>query len=201
MSYHSLPPLRYDASPDPASPSNPSLSRTHPRLFARPHLRSKPSIIDELLPTPASRPNLIHTNADTIRILRRIGSLGVIVVFLLSVIFLASTDEGSNKSGAGLRKVFEVGSDAGVGGAGWVAQDLETPINETEDMAGPVISGEPESGEYGEAVSGSSSDLVIIDFEKYTMLRTLTPSVLNASDMSNRIIFIGDVHGSFDPLL
>jgi hypothetical protein len=39
------------------------------------------------------------------------------------------------------------------------------------------------------------------DFESYTMLRQLEPEEYNTGQTSGRTIFIGDIHGSFDPLL
>ena len=33
------------------------------------------------------------------------------------------------------------------------------------------------------------------------MLRTLAPQVYNASEPGKRLIFVGDIHGSFDPLV
>ena len=72
----------------------------------------------------------------------------MVVVFFLTIAFLAGTDEGERHGGEGLRRIFGVGSDAGVGGAGWVAQDLGIPgssgsaSNEpTEDLESTVGEG------------------------------------------------------------
>ena len=48
-------------------------------------------------------------------------------------------------------------------------------------------------------MSLSSLETDRVDFEKYIMLRTLFRSDIDTSK-GKRLIFIGDVHGSFDPL-
>ena len=48
-------------------------------------------------------------------------------------------------------------------------------------------------------MSLSSLETDRADFEKYIMLRTLFRSDIDTSK-GKRLIFIGDVHGSFDPL-
>jgi hypothetical protein len=38
------------------------------------------------------------------------------------------------------------------------------------------------------------------DFEQYTMFSTLPDKSVDIKSKGKRVIFIGDVHGSFDPL-
>jgi hypothetical protein len=38
------------------------------------------------------------------------------------------------------------------------------------------------------------------DFDQYKFLQTLSASQLRLSDPGRRVIFIGDIHGSYDPL-
>ena len=149
MSISSSPPSRYDRPSSPSSSSNPS--RPQDVSSSRPRFRPKPSIIDELLPIPSITTAFpSHSNIHSIHVLRRLGSLTVVIVFLLSVVFLASTKDGTQGSTTqGLRKVFGTGSDAGVGGAGWVAQGLDeaTGPSATADQAAPTGSlGGTESG-------------------------------------------------------
>ena len=80
--------------------------------------------MDELLPLPTqtgpptTKPKLLVP----MNVLRRTGSVAIITIFLLSIAFMASTEPTHRVTG--LRAIFGVGSDAGLGGAGWVAQDL-----------------------------------------------------------------------------
>ena len=83
-------------------------------------------MIDELLPlpsqTPTSQPSAKPSLLVPMNVLRRTGSVAIITIFLLSITFMASTEPAHRVTG--LRTIFGVGSDAGLGGAGWVAQDL-----------------------------------------------------------------------------
>ncbi|ORY33024.1 Metallo-dependent phosphatase-like protein [Naematelia encephala] len=203
MSDLESPPPQYD--PVPSSQPTPG-SPTHRQGFTdpydqpstivpRPQLTSKNSIFDELLPVPSttsiglSSSSSTETGRPSYPVLRRIGALAVIVIFLSSITFLAGTTEDAKHTvgDAGLRKVFGVGSEAGVGGAGWVAQDL----------------GDVQVTSTSSAVDAESTEDVKpkLDFEKYTMLHTIPPSSIDLTTPGRRTIFIGDVHGSYAPLL
>lgn len=98
-----------------------------PNRPVRPTPRKRQSIMDELIPLPNAGPDSKSTPLIPWTVLRRTASVGVISVFLLSIVFLASTQ--SDHTRTGLRTIFGVGSDAGIGGAGWVAQDLGEVLN------------------------------------------------------------------------
>jgi hypothetical protein len=55
-------------------------------------------------------------------------------VFLLSTIFLASTQEGKTKGSVGLKKIFGVGEMTDMGGASWVAEDIGDPTKGDDDL-------------------------------------------------------------------
>jgi hypothetical protein len=101
-------------------------------------------LLDELIPTPRSA-----TAGDSeYHVLRRTGALAVIIIFFLSTVFLACTTEGLENTAGGLRKVFGSGSAAGVGGAGWVAQDLnEGGEASTASSGGATENATPEKRE------------------------------------------------------
>lgn len=126
---------RYDYPPPLESPTRASAKRASNRSSPGPRFNSKPSIIDELLPTPASRPKTARTSGETARILRRTGAVGVVVVFLLTVIFLAGTNGVSQGGADGLRSLFGEGNDAQVENAGWIAQDLDEPTSPVDDSS------------------------------------------------------------------
>lgn len=90
----------------------------------RPSLRQRQSIMDELIPLPSSSSGSIKKDNIfiPINVLRRTGSVTIITVFLLATVFLATTEPQHRQTG--LRVIFGVGSDVGIGGAGWVAEDL-----------------------------------------------------------------------------
>lgn len=137
-------------------------------------------MLDELIPLPNSSQR--SSQPALFPVLRRTGSLAIISIFLVSIVFLAST-EGGHQAGHGLRTVFGVGSNAGIGGAGWVAQDL-----------GQTITG---SGEVlGEESHKDDEDT---DFERYVKLRSLSKDQVDLGT-GKRMIFVGDIHGSYDPL-
>jgi hypothetical protein len=79
-------------------------------------------MMDELIPLPTLSSNAKKSTTVPFAVIRRTASVAIITVFLLSIAFLASTETAHHHTG--LRTIFGVGSDAGIGGAGWVAQDL-----------------------------------------------------------------------------
>ncbi|WVR04508.1 hypothetical protein IAU60_001512 [Kwoniella sp. DSM 27419] len=199
----------------PASPAQDrhAYSRPHQRVPVpfpashRPPLRrSRPSILDELLPTPSSTPG---SNASFSQTLRRSGSLAVICIFLLSISFMAGTASETGAAGGlgvnvvrgsagGLRKVFGVGSQAEVGG--WVSQDLDQvpSVQETADGRPGADGGASDTDSETEPDQSVAPD---VDFDHYKMLMTLPPGKVDITTQGRRMIFIGDVHGSYDPLL
>jgi len=126
---------------DPHNPQTPSLADSQPSPNSqsqtrpsRPVPKQRNSIMDELLPLPTP------SNADKksaiipLSVLRRTGSVAIITIFLLSVAFMASTAPEHRRTG--LRTIFGVGNDVGIGGAGWVAQDLGDALNHKERPKG-----------------------------------------------------------------
>jgi hypothetical protein len=79
------------------------------RGFLRPRAPSARSLLDEIIPTPTSDGNR-GNNGSLYYLARRTGSVAVISIFLLSIIFLASTEGTLKNAGSNLRTVF--GSDA-----------------------------------------------------------------------------------------
>ncbi|KAK8849385.1 hypothetical protein IAR55_004717 [Kwoniella newhampshirensis] len=197
----SLPPPRYDSTPPPSSPTHSTVPQPYSQPFPststsnRPRYRQKPSFLDEVIPTPSSSHSTDATsNTNLSHTIRRAGSVAIISIFLLSIIFLASTDDSvhSAQNGANtgsLRQIFGVGSQAGVGGAGWVAQDLDAVPESTTSSA---LTAE---------ATGADGVRPVIDFEQYKTLRTIPADVLDVTTEGKRVIFIGDVHGSYDPLV
>lgn len=120
-----------------ASSSSSSSTRRRPSLLvSRPPLeKSRPSFLDEILPTPSSdsfnnrMKGLLTSSSesngslsprvdrsDFNRVLRRSGSVGVLLVFLLVASWLAATDSGGQ-----VRKGFR----EAVGGGRLVLQDVD----------------------------------------------------------------------------
>lgn len=172
------------ASPDPGAtyrqPSSPRVTFHPSGKGGRPRIRRKgTSLMDEILPVP-STPLLgeeLHYEPDSDRytwpVLRRLVSVGILVVFLSTVVFLASTSSTAHARGA-LSKTFGLQSASGDG------LDVEVPSAASAE------------GEVDASGKGKNKD-----FEKYTTLRTLPGDI---SKLGKRLIFIGDVHGSYDPL-
>lgn len=164
---------------------------------ARPALRSRKSLLDEIIPLPSAS-SVPTVRPSSLRVIRRAGSLAVVSVFMLSIIFMAATEGGRHTRG-GLRRVFGVGSDAGIGGAGWVAQDLgEVSHND----GGGLIEGQ-KNGAVGRSRRGSTGNMLKnwADFDRYQMMRTLLPQDIDITTPGKRVIFVGDIHGSFSPFL
>ena len=153
-----------DSLPRPSTPSSPIRRRS----------RQSSTLLDELLPIPASS----SASSDPYNhLLRRTGSLAIISIFLISVVFLAlSGDRPDGGSAWRLKHLFGEGNLDDAGGAGWVADDVS------------MTSGEKELGLKPE-----------VDFQRYTMMRTLAGDEVDVQ--SRRVVFIGDIHGSFDALM
>jgi hypothetical protein len=138
-SYHSPPP-RYDPAPDSTIPRKSEVSE---HAYTQPNRRTKASLLDELLPLPShtSTPIALPTRSIPLlaskyltHVLRRTLSLAIVFVFLLSTIFLASTQEGKTKGSVGLKKIFGVGEMTDMGGASWVAEDIGDPTKGDDDL-------------------------------------------------------------------
>ncbi|RXK35168.1 hypothetical protein M231_07580 [Tremella mesenterica] len=102
-------------------------------------------------------------------VLRRTLAVGIIIIFFSSVIFLAST---SGHGGSGMKSIF-------------------SSLRPDEDLLSGSVQG------IGGVEDMNDSSKGEIDFEHYTILRTL-PGELPA--LGKRLILIGDIHGSIDPL-
>ncbi|WVQ97913.1 hypothetical protein IAU59_005030 [Kwoniella sp. CBS 9459] len=192
--------------------------------WQRPRIRrNKPSILEELLPTPSSfsdpasppsESSRFDLNTSFNRTIRRSTSLAIILIFLLSVSFMASTTTNHNGIGyeavkgtaAGLKQVFGVGNQADVGG--WVSQQVEDIAQSNQD---DTQEGQEQSGQSGgDGGTGSDTDSETesdnsvrpdVDFDHYKVLQTLPPEKVDITTQGKRMIFIGDVHGSYDPLV
>jgi hypothetical protein len=156
------------------------------RGFLRPRTQSTRSLLDEIIPTPTS-PRRTEDNGSLYYLARRTGSVAVISIFLLSIIFLASTEGRLRNTGADLRKVF--------GSTGLSTGDVASTLAEQPEQG---VRPHPVDGGYLDNPSVNQAD-VSSDFEKYIMLRTVESSDYKLSK-GHRLIFIGDVHGSYDPL-
>ncbi|WVN87040.1 uncharacterized protein L203_102216 [Cryptococcus depauperatus CBS 7841] len=149
------------------------------------HLRDRPSFFDEVLPSPSSSLHTLHSRKNpSTHALRRSASLAIISIFLLAVIFMACTEQDTNKKvAADLRKVFGMESvtdlEATVGslGSGSHEQDAEVSSN-------------------GEAAPNDSRP--DIDFDQYSTLGIINEDGYDLSP-GHRLIFIGDIHGSYHP--
>ncbi|OCF37468.1 hypothetical protein I317_03855 [Kwoniella heveanensis CBS 569] len=241
-------------SPLPASPSSPSAPHLQPypqpsqsyshhqQQYPYPYTqdsadpqhrprirRNKPSILEELLPTPSSFSSAdyqspqesrfgVDLNTSFNRTIRRSTSLAIILIFLLSVSFMASTTTNHNGIGyeavkgtaAGLKQVFGVGNQADVGG--WVSQQVEDITQGDnaggdqggEDVTGGSASGDAGAGTASDTDSETEPDNSVrpdVDFDHYKVLQTLPPEKVDVTSQGKRMIFIGDVHGSYDPLV
>ncbi|ORX39259.1 Metallo-dependent phosphatase-like protein [Kockovaella imperatae] len=105
------------------------------------------------------------------QIARRTTSVGIIFIFLLCISFLAITTHGSpSQSSHSLKAIFGLGYQDGI--VSWIAGDLESEQHKTAK----------------------------IDFEQYKMILSLKAKDLDITTPGKRLVFIGDIHGSFDPL-
>ncbi|EIW65804.1 hypothetical protein TREMEDRAFT_35995 [Tremella mesenterica DSM 1558] len=102
-------------------------------------------------------------------VLRRTLAVGIIMIFFSSVIFLALT---TGHGGSGMKSIF-------------------SSLRPDEDLLSGSVQG------IGGVKDMNDSSKGEIDFEHYTILRTL-PGELPA--LGKRLILIGDIHGSIDPL-
>jgi hypothetical protein len=75
------------------------------RGLLRPRTQSTKSLLDEIIPTPTSDENR-SSNGSLFYLARRTGSVAVISIFLLSIIFLASTEGRRKAGGDNLRHSF-----------------------------------------------------------------------------------------------
>lgn len=97
----------YDTIPTDASnaPSGSRTMKTPLRGLLRPRTQSSRTLLDEIIPTPNSADS---SSQDSLyRVARRTGSVAVISIFLLSIIFLAATEGTLRGTGENLRTVFD----------------------------------------------------------------------------------------------
>lgn len=100
----------YDTIPtDSHSNSLPAPSTSRPmkpfRGLLRPRTQSSRTLLDEIIPTPTSVRD--QGNDSLYHVARRTGSVAVISIFLLSIIFLAATEGTLRGNGESLRTVFD----------------------------------------------------------------------------------------------
>jgi hypothetical protein len=189
--------------------------------------------VDELLPVPVTlqphhSPDSQHGVKGSIL---RIGSVGVIIVFLLTITFYGTavigTIDGSSKTHSSMKGVIGSlvsslqGSLKGVedkmeslnlGGEGETEEStLSPPSDIWDDTELSDIQVQPTDGTvYGltrefrflhlQNLLCSPISMSDPDWSRYTFLRTLPPSSLGLEEPSRRLIFVGDIHGSFRPL-
>jgi len=97
----------YDSLPaDTESSTAPTSKMMKPlRGLLRPRTPSTRTLLDEIIPTPTSESNR-GSNGSIFHLARRTGSVAVISIFLLSIIFLASTEGRRKDSGDSIRHAF-----------------------------------------------------------------------------------------------
>ena len=96
------------------------------RGLLRPRTQSARSLLDEIIPTPTIEENR-SGNGSLFYLARRTGSVAVISIFLLSIIFLASTEGRRKDTGDSLRHVFG-GEGVISSNAAWSASDAEQDL-------------------------------------------------------------------------
>jgi len=104
------------------------------RGLLRPRTQSARSLLDEIIPTPTLEENR-SGNGSLFYLARRTGSVAVISIFLLSIIFLASTEGRRKDTGDSLRHVF--------GGDGVISSDVAWSTSDAEQDLRP----HPKDGE------------------------------------------------------
>jgi len=104
------------------------------RGLLRPRTQSARSLLDEIIPTPTLEENR-SGNGSLFYLARRTGSVAVISIFLLSIIFLASTEGRRKDTGDSLRHVF--------GGDGVVSSDVAWSASDAQQDLRP----HPKDGE------------------------------------------------------
>jgi len=96
------------------------------RGLLRPRTQSARSLLDEIIPTPTLEENR-SGNGSLFYLARRTGSVAVISIFLLSIIFLASTEGRREDTGDSLRHVFG-GEGVISSNVAWSASDAEQDL-------------------------------------------------------------------------
>jgi len=96
------------------------------RGLLRPRTQSARSLLDEIIPTPTLEENR-SGNGSLFYLARRTGSVAVISIFLLSIIFLASTEGRRRDTGDSLRHVFG-GEGVISSNVAWSASDAEQDL-------------------------------------------------------------------------
>ncbi|OXG87415.1 phosphoric monoester hydrolase [Cryptococcus neoformans A2-102-5] len=163
-------------------------------LYSEPHrppaLHHRPSFLDEIVPLPSPSHFTPVGKDPRTHALRRSMSVAIIGIFMLAVIFMASTESRSTAKDAAaeLKGVFGIGSVAELGEI--IADNLGLDDGEqsTTDDEGLAA----EAGE-------NSSTRPKIDFDMFRMIKSVDHKDLDLSS-GHRVIFVGDVHSSYDPL-
>ncbi|WWC67779.1 uncharacterized protein I206_101691 [Kwoniella pini CBS 10737] len=192
------------------SPSSHRYNQPHHRSFtnSRPNLkRSKPSILDELLPTPSEQNK--SSNSSLNLIIRRAGSVAIISIFILSITFMAFTTttnsvdiriEGGGRRREGLKDIFRNDNHAEI--LNLSDQQITFPDNQSEEYNDSSSSeNDIDDDETDEEITPENLNKPKQDFDQYKMLKVLPPGTIDIDSSDKRLIFIGDIHGSYDPLL
>ncbi|KAL7420637.1 hypothetical protein Q5752_004588 [Cryptotrichosporon argae] len=165
----------YDA-PEPAHPQLPQ-----PSTYRR--ARPRRSILDELLPIPRHDAGRPGTSVDALaRATRRSAALGVVLVFLAAVVFLAATQRTHAHGSTGLSGIW-------------------TGHAEVMDVGGPSSPDGTQAESESLASEEAGEGIAAQDFDKYKYLHVVGASHTDIETEGKRVILIGDVHGSYQPLL
>lgn len=170
--------------------------------------------MDELLPVPVTlqphhSPDSQHGVKGSIL---RIGSVGVIIVFLLTITFYGTavigTIDGSSKTHSSMKGVIGSLVSSSQGSLKGVEDKMESlnlggegePEKSTLSPPSDIWDDTELSDIQVQPTDGTVYGLTHPDWSRYTFLRTLPPSSLGLEEPSRRLIFVGDIHGSFRPL-
>ncbi|KIR56490.1 phosphoric monoester hydrolase [Cryptococcus gattii Ru294] len=154
-------------------------------------LHHRPSFLDEIVPLPSPSHFTPVGKDPRTHALRRSASVAIISIFLLAVIFMASTESGSTAKEAAtrLKGVFEIESVTELG------EVIAANVGLGDEAQSTNANDEGLAAETGENSSTSPK----IDFDQFTMIKSVDPKDLDLSP-GHRMIFVGDIHGSYDPL-
>ncbi|KAJ9094767.1 hypothetical protein QFC21_005927 [Naganishia friedmannii] len=176
-----------------------------------PILEEKLSLVDELLPVPVTlQSNLSSDSQSGVKSsIIRIGSVGVIIIFLLTITFygtavIGTVDEAARTSPSMKGVIGSLvsslqGSLRGVEDK-MESLSLESADETVEDPQSDIWGDSELSDIQVQPTDGTVYGLTHPDWARYTFLRTLPPSALELEKPERRLILVGDIHGSFRPL-
>jgi hypothetical protein len=162
----------------------------------------KSSLLDELLPLPTTTSSDTRLGRGLLGPLKRIGSITVILTFLFAISYTACIVEISGRS---TRKNIVTWTQS-INGYISDSMSFTAPLlNPAVPDSADQVSDEDKEGdiwEEGEEALGLqlADTTSSPDWAKYTFIRTLPPSHVDTNIRGKRVIFVGDVHGSYDSL-